>query len=217
MGLANLVLKFSSPSDALFFQRNFITYNSKSNKIDNFIARLDTLINNKESHDRTKLPLSSFVFFILNYIPYFFISWERHIDLHQYVYGSIPSNYSIIEKLCHKYLEINDPLIKDVYARHFCLMINYYNLHGNDDALSNKKFIYESILGNDTENIMLAKIISLFSTNTTQNDSKLEYLYIIDDIRLIKDPQKKFILLKYLIVLDEQVLALLQPAKNLWI
>jgi len=75
-------------------------------------------------------------------------------------------------------------------------MIEYYNLCNANDVLTNKKFVYESVLGMDTENIMLAKIISLFDISDDHFDHNLEYVHIVDDIRLIKDRHKKYILLQ---------------------
>lgn len=196
LGLANIVLKFSSPSDALFFQDNFIKWDSSDYKLKNFVDCLNNLIVKKNNQHSTNFPLNSYVLFILNYLSYFFISWKENLELYKYIYGTRPVNYDIVDKLCRKYLDLSDEFTKDIYIRHFCLMIDYYNLHNNDDILMNKRFIYESILGIDTENLMLAKIISLFGTTTNQTNPNIEYIYIVDDIRLIKDSNKKYILLQ---------------------
>jgi hypothetical protein len=196
LGLTNIVLKFSSPSDALFFQNNFIKWDSSDYKLKNFIDCLNKLIVKKNNQDSTNFPLDSYVLFILNYLSYFFISWKENLELYKYIYGTRPVNYDMVDKLCKKYLDLSDEFTKDVYIKHFCLMIDYYNLHNNDDILMNKRFIYESILGIDTENLMLAKIISLFGTTTNQTNPNIEYIYIVDDIRLIKDSHKKYMLLQ---------------------
>lgn len=107
-----------------------------------------------------------------------------------------PANYEKMDHLCTNYLSIDDDFVKDVYIRHFCVMIEYYNLCNANDVLTNKKFVYESVLGMDTENIMLAKIISLFDISDDHFDHNLEYVHIVDDIRLIKDRHKKYILLQ---------------------
>lgn len=196
LGLTNIVLKFSSPSDALFFQDNFIKWSSSDYKLKKFIGCLNKLIVKKNNQDYTNFSFDSYVLFILDYISYFFISWKENLELYKHIYGARPSNYDVIDKLCGNYLNLGNEITKDVYVRHFCLMIDYYNLRNNDDLLMNKRFIYESILGIDTENLMLAKIISLFGTTTNQTNSNMEYIYIIDDIRLIKDSHKKYLLLQ---------------------
>ena len=196
LGLTNIVLKFSSPSDALFFQDNFIKRDSSDYKLKNFIECLSKLIVKKNNQNSMNFPLDSYVLFILNYLSYFFISWKENLELYKYIYGTKPVNYDAVDNLCKNHLKLSDEFTRDVYIRHFCLMIDYYNLHNNDDVLMNKKFIYESILGIDTENLMLAKIISLFGTTTNQANPNIEYIYIVDDIRLIKDTHKKYMLLQ---------------------
>ena len=122
------------------------------------------------------------------------ITWKNYLDLYHFVYKSSNINYETIKKLCAEHLEIDHAIKQEVYVQLFCLMIDFYN-QNTGTKINNKKFIYKSILGLKTETLMANKLMSLFEDPLDESSLNTDYVYIVDDIRLMKDATKKYMLL----------------------
>ncbi len=194
LGLASLALSFATKQEAEDFRRNFIKKSAVKKKVENLYPLLLDMIDNQRELKKMTVSLEFFIEFILTYTDYFLITWKNYLDLYHFVYKSSNINYETIKKLCAEHLEIDHAIKQEVYVQLFCLMIDFYN-QNTGTKINNKKFIYKSILGLKTETLMANKLMSLFEDPLDESSLNTDYVYIVDDIRLMKDATKKYMLL----------------------
>lgn len=194
LGLTSLALSFSTKQEAEDFRRKFINKSLVKKKVEKLYPVLLNMINNPHELKKMSVSLVFFIEFILTYTNYFLITWKNYLDLYQFVYKDSRVNYDTIKKLCDENLEIDHAMKQEVYIQLFCLMIDLYN-QNTGKKINNKKFIYKSILGLKSENLMANKLMSLFEGSLDESSLNTNYVYIVDDTRLMKDATKKYILL----------------------
>lgn len=194
LGLTSLILNFETKQDAFYFQRNFINKQEVSEKVEKLSPKLLKMIDNHEELKQMTVSLEFSIEFILTYIDYFLITWKNYLDLYQFVYKNLSINYERVKKLWEETLATDSANVvkQEVCIKLISFMIDFYNQNTGRE-MHNKRFIYKSILGLKTENLMTNKLMSLFEYPT--DDSSTDSVYLIDDTRLMNDPTKKYMLL----------------------
>ncbi|STE38072.1 helix-turn-helix domain-containing protein [Enterococcus mundtii] len=194
LGLASLVLNFETKQDALYFQQNFISKKEVREKVEKLSPELLKMIDNQNELKKMTVSLEFSIEFILTYIDYFLITWKKYLDLYQFVYKNVSINYERIKKLWEKNLATDkyNNVKQEVCINLLSFMIDFFN-QNTGEKMNNKRFIYKSILGSKTENLMMNKLMSLFEY--PDDESSTESVYLIDDTRLMNDSKKKYMLL----------------------